>query len=200
MKVLEDNWSKVLLHHQNAETRLLGQIAKKTEGAESLRDGLFNATAVREATKGTHINEYILVFTVMTIIYLPLGFVATLYSLDMFDFNLPGQTTSFTGTIVVVSVATYLISSGLLFGVRKRRRDGSLRSAMSGGFRKTPNVSNDGPERLSYTKDMGISEFFGHGRSRKKVKKNWLGRLLERRDRAKSNHVQETLILNGKDR
>lgn len=115
---------------------------------------LFNATAVREATKGTHMNEYIMVFTTMTILYLPLGFVAvsqsphsvlcwnynseqrqTLYGIDMFDFQMPGQTTSFAITTVVVSILAYLAAMILLFGVRRRRRIGSYRELLKAIFR-----------------------------------------------------------------
>ncbi len=37
---------------------------------------LFTATAVSEATKSKQLNHYIIVFTVVTIFYLPLSFVA----------------------------------------------------------------------------------------------------------------------------
>ena len=87
---------------------------------------------MREATKGTNINEYILVFTVMTITYLPLGFVATLYGIDMFNFEIPGQTTSFAVTTVIVSLVTYLAAWGLLYGVRQRRKKDSFGDLISG--------------------------------------------------------------------
>ena len=36
---------------------------------------MYNATSVKEATKSTQLNHYILVFTIVTIFYLPLNFV-----------------------------------------------------------------------------------------------------------------------------
>lgn len=51
----------------------------------------------------------------------------TLYGIDMFDFEVPGQTTQFAVTTSVVSVATYLAALGLLYGVRRRRKKGSYR-------------------------------------------------------------------------
>lgn len=36
---------------------------------------MFNATSIREARKSTELNRIVLVFTVITAIYLPLGFV-----------------------------------------------------------------------------------------------------------------------------
>lgn len=34
-----------------------------------------NATSLKEARKSTRLNQYVLIFTIVTIIYLPLGFV-----------------------------------------------------------------------------------------------------------------------------
>lgn len=41
---------------------------------------LFNATTLREASRGLTLNQYILVFTVLTIFYLPLSFVPVVLS------------------------------------------------------------------------------------------------------------------------
>ncbi|KAK8877705.1 hypothetical protein PGQ11_002651 [Apiospora arundinis] len=101
------DWEVILRDLKRHEDDLLGRIERKTQEVKSLRDG---------------INESILVFTVMTITYLPLGFVATLYGLDMFDFQMPGQTTSFAITTVVVSLATYLAAWGFLYEVRQQRK------------------------------------------------------------------------------
>ncbi|KAK7946458.1 uncharacterized protein PG986_010779 [Apiospora aurea] len=129
--VISHNWTIVFRQYNKYEKDLLDRIERKTQEVKTLRDGLFSATSVREATKGTNINEYILVFTVMTITYLPLGFVSTLYGMDMFDFEIPGQTRSFAITTVVVSLATYLAAFGLLYGVRQRRKKGSFGELLS---------------------------------------------------------------------
>ncbi|KAK8070798.1 hypothetical protein PG997_011001 [Apiospora hydei] len=140
--VMSHNWTIVFREYNKYEKDLLDRIERKTQEVKTLRDGVsdfspgrrerLHATSVREATKGTNINEYILVFTVMTITYLPLGFVSTLYGMDMFDFEIPGQTTSFAITTVVVSLATYLAAFGLLYGVRQRRKKGSFGELLSG--------------------------------------------------------------------
>ncbi|KAK8102940.1 hypothetical protein PG984_016086 [Apiospora sp. TS-2023a] len=130
--VISHNWGIVFLAYQKYEKDLQDRIERKTQEVKSLRDGLFSATSVREATKGTSINEYILVFTVMTIVYLPLGFVAALYGIDMFDFEIPGQTKSFAITTAVVSSSTYLAAWVLLHEVRQRRKSGSYRKRLSG--------------------------------------------------------------------
>ncbi|KEY71379.1 hypothetical protein S7711_11471 [Stachybotrys chartarum IBT 7711] len=75
-EVFRQNWEAVVSHQQRLAKELLNRIAKKQGEVSSLRDGLFNATSVSEATKSTQLNHYILVFTVVTIFYLPLSFVA----------------------------------------------------------------------------------------------------------------------------
>ncbi|KAK6841174.1 hypothetical protein PG987_002034 [Apiospora arundinis] len=126
--LIEARWKDILGVVGKYKDGLLETIEKKREEVYSLREALFNATSVREATKGTHINEYILVFTVMTILYLPLGFVATLYSIEFFKAD--DQKVSFIITISAVSMGTYLVASGLLYGVRQRRKKGSYREIL----------------------------------------------------------------------
>lgn len=53
----------------------------------------------------------------------------------MFDFQMPGQTTSFAVTTVAVSIMTYLAAVALLSGVRRRRRIGSYRELLRTMFR-----------------------------------------------------------------
>ncbi|KAK8040378.1 hypothetical protein PG991_000166 [Apiospora marii] len=119
--VISHNWTIVFQAYEKYEKDLLGKIERKAQEVKSLRDGLFSATSVREATKSTSINEYILVFTVMT-----------LYGIDMFNFDIPGQTTSFAITTVLVSLATYLAAWGIMYGVRQRRKKGGLGELLSG--------------------------------------------------------------------
>ncbi|KAK4032372.1 hypothetical protein C8A01DRAFT_20545 [Parachaetomium inaequale] len=76
IEVFRQNWQSVMSHQQKLADDLLDRIAKKQEEVSSLREGIFTATAVSEATKSKQLNHYILVFTVVTIFYLPLSFVA----------------------------------------------------------------------------------------------------------------------------
>ncbi|KAK0645440.1 hypothetical protein B0T16DRAFT_457473 [Cercophora newfieldiana] len=80
------------------------------EEAKSLRDGLFNATAVSEATKSTQLNHYHLVFTVATVVYLPLSFIVAPFALELFDWKDPRQETWFIITIILVAGMTYFVS------------------------------------------------------------------------------------------
>ncbi|KAK8035744.1 hypothetical protein PG991_001817 [Apiospora marii] len=135
--LIEAKWEEVFDVAKKHEANLLARIEKQRLEVYSLRDGLFNATSVRESTKGTHINEYILVFTVMTVLYLPLGFMATLYGIDLFDFKVPGQTKQFAITTGLVAGSTYLAALGLLYGVRHRRKKGSYRELWAGVMQET---------------------------------------------------------------
>ncbi|KAK4150573.1 hypothetical protein C8A00DRAFT_17932 [Chaetomidium leptoderma] len=116
LEVFRQNWEIVLSHHQKLADGLLGRIAKKQEEVNSLREGLFTATAVSEATKSKQLNHYILVFTVVTIFYLPLSFVA------LFSWDDPNQKTSFVITLVVVAGTTYGFAGYLIWFVQAPER------------------------------------------------------------------------------
>ncbi|KAJ0414195.1 hypothetical protein BJY00DRAFT_295514 [Aspergillus carlsbadensis] len=108
---------------------LLDRIERKVEEVKSLRDGLFNATSVKEASKGIRLaensrrqNRYVLVFTVATVFYLPMGFVTSFFGMHLFDPNNDDPSSSqipFLITFVVLSIATYVIATGALFAVRE---------------------------------------------------------------------------------
>jgi len=94
----EINWAILTDHQRQLGNGLLARIRRKEEEAKGLRDAvcnsccriqrvgallltyhpgqLFNATSVKEATKSTELNHYVLIFTIVTIFYLPLGYVA----------------------------------------------------------------------------------------------------------------------------
>ncbi|KAK4230176.1 hypothetical protein QBC38DRAFT_56882 [Podospora fimiseda] len=98
---------------------LFARIDEKQKKIERLRNTLFTSTAVKEASKSKQINHCILVFKVITIIYLPLSFVCTLFALDAFDWNNPGQKAFFTITAVTVEIATNAFSGYLIWAVRR---------------------------------------------------------------------------------
>ncbi|KAH6628897.1 hypothetical protein F5144DRAFT_655576 [Chaetomium tenue] len=104
------NWNGVILEQQRLGNALLARVAKIEEQTKSLRDDVFNATAVSEATKSTQLNRYVLVSTIATIFYLPLSFIAAPFALQIFDFESSSQKTWFIVTTSVVAGTTYLIS------------------------------------------------------------------------------------------
>ncbi|KAK4216872.1 hypothetical protein QBC37DRAFT_370528 [Rhypophila decipiens] len=154
IRVYRSNWDRVLLRQHNMGLELLSRIAKKQEELKSLRDGLinclpatnqlFNATSINEAAKSTQLNHYILAFTVVTIFYLPLSFIAvrnrpeldqashllhfadqyqyvkTLFALDFFYLKEdPRQTKWFIATTVSVAIGTYVASWLLVWIVQE---------------------------------------------------------------------------------
>ncbi len=98
-KIALDNWKILWDFYLEKEKHFLQRIAEKTEEIEGLRGGvsrrplitsrenssrmltllslqLFNATALREASRSTTMNRYIIVFTIVTVLYLPPSLIA----------------------------------------------------------------------------------------------------------------------------
>ncbi|KAI0386340.1 hypothetical protein F5Y04DRAFT_243875, partial [Hypomontagnella monticulosa] len=138
---IEKNWVVVLSNSERRAKGLLDRISRKTEEVESLRDGLFNATSLREAGKGMALNRAIYVFTVITVVYTPLGFMATFWALP--NFNAPpsdGSNSSraaFIGTFIAVPLLTYVIS---FLAIGYFSLDSSQRSFNSNTFLKAINA------------------------------------------------------------
>ncbi|KAL2836876.1 hypothetical protein BJY01DRAFT_221469 [Aspergillus pseudoustus] len=107
---------------------LLERIERKVEEVKDLRDGLFNATSFKEASKGARLaeesrqqNRYFLVFTAAAIFYLPMRFVTPFFGMNIFDPNDDAAAfrTPFIIIFVVLSVATYVILTGGLLDVQE---------------------------------------------------------------------------------
>ncbi|KAK4449748.1 hypothetical protein QBC34DRAFT_379809 [Podospora aff. communis PSN243] len=117
--VFKQNWDSVKTYQERLGKSLLARIARKQEEVKNLKEGMFNSTTVNEAKNSTKQNHYILIFTVVTIIYLPLSFISTLFALDVFDWQDSKQLNSFIVTITLVATGTYLLSA---FMVRYSQR------------------------------------------------------------------------------
>ncbi|KAK2034148.1 hypothetical protein LX32DRAFT_724632 [Colletotrichum zoysiae] len=90
--VLNHNWAVVKAFHKERTKKLLLQTSAMSREIESLRDGLFNAQSVKEAQKSRELNKIMMVFTVVTIVFLPPSFVATFFGVDVFHSASDGQT------------------------------------------------------------------------------------------------------------
>ncbi|PMD40234.1 hypothetical protein L207DRAFT_582454 [Hyaloscypha variabilis F] len=112
-------WAKLIAPRELKLRALLERINRKREEVESLRDGLFNATSMREASKSIEMaeisirqNRYIFIFTVATVFYLPLGFcVFGIHLYDSTDPDVVKGRPKFLITIIVILVATWTITS-----------------------------------------------------------------------------------------
>ncbi|KAI1455106.1 hypothetical protein F4805DRAFT_460040 [Annulohypoxylon moriforme] len=122
---VSENWEVLIRHHNTLVENLLKEIARKNEAIQSLRDGLFNATSVGEATKSGELSRYIYIFTIATIFYLPITFVCTFYGMHMFDSGDDWTNKmSFAISIVTISIGTYVALFG--FWLNDKRRHGGL--------------------------------------------------------------------------
>ncbi|RWA05198.1 hypothetical protein EKO27_g9912 [Xylaria grammica] len=110
LHALRSNWESVRDAHRKAEQGLLGRILYKTEEVKSLRDGLFNATSLREANRSTVMGRYVLIFTVVTILYLPPSFISAVLDMEIFQKDVAQTKWEYKVSVVSVSLLTYLVA------------------------------------------------------------------------------------------
>ncbi|KAI1088797.1 hypothetical protein F5B19DRAFT_496041 [Rostrohypoxylon terebratum] len=123
MKEIDEAWDELINMHGSSSKYLLDRIEKKEAEIKSFRDGLFSATSVREASRATALNQYILVFTIVTIFYLPLSYVSSLFSMDIFDYDsIRSSQTTFITITILIAVSTWAISAAVLWLVADDRR------------------------------------------------------------------------------
>ncbi|KAK4445783.1 hypothetical protein QBC34DRAFT_412658 [Podospora aff. communis PSN243] len=115
-KILMANWKILWSYYLESEKQLLQQIAEKTEEIKSLRDGLFNATSLREASRSTTMNRYVIVFTIVTVLYLPPSLIASVFGTELFTTEDTEETIGrFKTSTVVVSMSTYIFALLLIW-------------------------------------------------------------------------------------
>ncbi|KAJ8126151.1 hypothetical protein O1611_g7486 [Lasiodiplodia mahajangana] len=111
LQAMRSNWELVRATQKKAERCLLDRILSKTEEMKSLRDGLFNATSLREANRSSVMGRYVLIFTVVTVLYLPPSFISTVLDMDIFKKNDLAETTwEYKVSLVSVSLFTYIVA------------------------------------------------------------------------------------------
>ncbi|KAK3333034.1 hypothetical protein B0T19DRAFT_416990 [Cercophora scortea] len=126
-RALDKGWDAVERMITDRAMLLRDRINGKTEEVKSLRDGLFNATSLREASKGIELNRAVYVFTVITVIFTPISFMATFWALPFVSSSSDGSNTGvpngFKTSFIVVPVLTYVASMvlALYFHNRSRR-------------------------------------------------------------------------------
>ncbi|KAH6840599.1 hypothetical protein B0I37DRAFT_437920 [Chaetomium sp. MPI-CAGE-AT-0009] len=126
-KALWKNWRILSEFQKGAEERLIRRIAEKTEEIKSLRDGLFNATSLREAARSTTMNRYVIVFTVVTVLYLPPSLTSSIFGTPLFDGEEKSETVErFKTSTIIVCIVTYVLSFLLLWVADKWDTAGSL--------------------------------------------------------------------------
>ncbi|KAI1204290.1 uncharacterized protein F4807DRAFT_472322 [Annulohypoxylon truncatum] len=123
VKEIDEAWEELMTLHNSSSKSLLDRIEKKEVEIKSFRDGLFSATSVREASRATALNQYILVFTIVTIFYLPLSYVSSLFSMDIFDYDsIRSSEALFVVITITIAVSTWAVSAVVLWLVHDDRR------------------------------------------------------------------------------
>lgn len=124
LQIIESNWDTVKKRQQEASARILEKLQRTTNEVKSLQNGLFNVQSITEAQrsfleaqKSRTLNKYLMVFTIVTIIFLPPTFVATFFGMDVFQSDTEGDTKrSFWTVLGALSGVTYLLAALGLFG------------------------------------------------------------------------------------
>ncbi|QGI86870.1 hypothetical protein CEK25_013599 [Fusarium fujikuroi] len=112
-------------------TATKSRIQKKQEEINSLRDGLFNATSLRESTKAMALNQAIYVFTVVTVLFTPVSFLATFWALPFLNNPKEGsgvvsEPSAFRNSFIVMPLLTYALVIGVAWAVGKRNSGRAL--------------------------------------------------------------------------
>ncbi|OTB13311.1 hypothetical protein K445DRAFT_320160 [Daldinia sp. EC12] len=110
---VEKNWDTISSKMNLLGERLYSRIHRKPEEIKSLRDGLLNATSLRDADRAMALNRAVYVFTAVTIIYTPLGFMATFWALPVLNSSSNNESAiswkAFISTFVLIPALTYII-------------------------------------------------------------------------------------------
>ncbi|KAH8807619.1 hypothetical protein F5884DRAFT_880853 [Xylogone sp. PMI_703] len=135
-RIVDYNWETVRKHQKESAERILTKLERTRNEVKSLMDGLFNfqsilaaQESIDEAQKSRELNKYMLVFTVVTIAFLPPTFVATFFSNSLF--SSPSSNDSLTNTrtrtkfwitFAVLTITTYIIAALMLLMTNKQQK------------------------------------------------------------------------------
>ncbi|KAF5532806.1 regulatory alcR [Fusarium mexicanum] len=106
-------------------TAIKSRVRKKQEEINSLRDGLFNATSLRESSKAMALNQAIYVFTVVTVLFTPVSFLATFWALPFLNNPTEGTDVvpvpaAFRNSFIIMPILTYTLVIGVAWFVGQR--------------------------------------------------------------------------------
>ncbi|EXM21904.1 hypothetical protein FOTG_10199 [Fusarium oxysporum f. sp. vasinfectum 25433] len=142
-----DNFNAAIRSIDERTAVIQKRVRKKVEEINSLRDGLFNATSLRESTKAMALNQAIYVFTVVTVLFTPVSFLAVSDILHQSSVSqLTGQTfwalpflnnptegtdivpvpSSFRNSFIIMPLLTYALVIGVAWFVGQRNGTNAL--------------------------------------------------------------------------
>ncbi|KAG7407091.1 hypothetical protein Forpe1208_v013513 [Fusarium oxysporum f. sp. rapae] len=117
-----DNFDAAIRNMKERADVVQKRVRKKQEEVNSLRDGLFNATSLREATKAMALNQAIYVFTVVTVLFTPVSFLATFWALPFLNNPIEGsgvvpEPSAFRNSFIIMPLLTYALVIGVAWFV-----------------------------------------------------------------------------------
>ncbi|KAI1277159.1 hypothetical protein F5Y07DRAFT_398742 [Xylaria sp. FL0933] len=141
-QIINHNWEVVSQRQRDASNRIIQKLERTSNEVKSLQSGLFNVQSITEARKSRTLNKYLMVFTIVTIIFLPPTFVATFFGMHIFDADTVDTTQKIFWLVLgALSGGTYLLAALGLFGTNFSAEKQKERQANS--------TSEDSRERSS---------------------------------------------------
>ncbi|KAJ4034264.1 hypothetical protein NW756_014004 [Fusarium oxysporum] len=116
-----NNFDATIRIMRQCRDKTRARIKKKSEEIESLRDGLFNATSLREATKAMELSQAVYAFTVVTVLFTPVSFLATFWALPFLNNTVDDKVTepvSFRSSFIAMPLFTYALVIGIAWYMR----------------------------------------------------------------------------------
>ncbi|PCD32209.1 hypothetical protein FGRA07_09461 [Fusarium graminearum] len=128
---IKDNLDAVDRYMKEKADPVQKRLQKKKEEINSLRDGLFNATSLRESTKAMALNQAIYVFTVVTVLFTPVSFLATFWALPFLNNPREGsdivpEPSAFRNSFIVMPLLTYALVLGIAWHVGRENPNATL--------------------------------------------------------------------------
>ncbi|CAF3623775.1 unnamed protein product [Fusarium graminearum] len=133
---IKDNLDAVDRYMKEKADPVQKRLQKKKEEINSLRDGLFNATSLRESTKAMALNQAIYVFTVVTVLFTPVSFLATFWALPFLNnpregSDIVSEPSAFRNSFIVMPLLTYALVLGIAWHVGRENPNATLTRLVS---------------------------------------------------------------------
>ncbi|KAJ0158918.1 hypothetical protein CTA2_10634 [Colletotrichum tanaceti] len=125
---VKDGWDHVAASVGVATRRIQGRIEHLMEEVKTHQESMFNATSLRETNNGMALNRSVYVLTAVTILYAPVGFMATFWALPFLNGPAKDGHTkvpyAFRTSFIAIPLLTYLfsLSVSLFFGSSRFRK------------------------------------------------------------------------------
>ncbi|SCO89978.1 uncharacterized protein FRV6_14106 [Fusarium oxysporum] len=126
-----DNFDAAIRNMKERADVVQKRVRKKQVEVNSLRDGLFNATSLREASKAMALNQAIYVFTVVTVLFTPVSFLATFWALPFLNnpierSGVVPEPSAFRNSFIIMPLLTYVLVIGVAWFVGRRNGTNAL--------------------------------------------------------------------------